>query len=281
MVFSIHITSSDFYRTVKGAVLGVHDLTPNSTPEETARVDLQIILQTQLVDKAVPLHVPAPKMTNYPHLRTYAQTAQIPTWSHILESFKRTTDELRGARLLRMLSRGNIFNGMRVANQGIIWRDLSIDLVAAALRQREFARKITSAENAEIDTPPALSRAISRYHKFVLLMNRKNSKKVMKVALVPTLDIDLCWHTHQLSGASYREWCIEHLGVAINHDDTVGKESLDDGLKETTKAWYEAYREPYASNEERPRSRSIIAMFRTKKDKGMHSDDIVFTDGRI
>lgn len=81
-------------------------------------------------------------------------------------------------------------------------------------------------------------------------MNRKSSGKNKKrVALVPTLDIDLCWHTHQLNSVSYREWCIEHLGVAVNHDDTVGQESLDNGLRETTSAWYGAYRESYAPNE--------------------------------
>jgi len=65
---------------------------------------------------------------------------------------------------------------------------------------------------------------------------------------VPTLDIDLCWHTHQLYAVSYREWCVEHLGVAINHDDTVGQSELDTGLKATSQAWDDAYREAYATN---------------------------------
>ena len=81
-------------------------------------------------------------------------------------------------------------------------------------------------------------------------MNRKTSGKHKKsIGLVPTFDIDLCWHTHQLHSVSYRQWCIEHLGVAVNHDDTVGQESLDNGLRETTSAWYDAYRESYVPNE--------------------------------
>jgi len=119
--------------------------------------------------------------------------------------------------------------------------EFSIDLVSAALRQREFAKKIISSEHAGINHPLSLSRACSRYHKFILLMNRKNKMN----ALVPTLDIDLCWHTHQLQGSFYRDWCIEHLGFSVNHDDTVGKEVLTGGLEETTRAWWDAYREPY------------------------------------
>jgi hypothetical protein len=76
-------------------------------------------------------------------------------------------------------------------------------------------------------------------------MNRKSSGNHKKsVGLVPTLDIDLCWHTHQLNAVSYRKWCIKHPGVAVNHNDTVGQESLDSGLRETS-AWHDAYRKSY------------------------------------
>jgi hypothetical protein len=131
---------------------------------------------------------------------------------------------------------------------GIMWQGLSIDLVAASLRQREFAKKIVGDECQGIDTPFALFKATTRYHKFLLLMKRKPGKKG-RIALVPTLDIDLCWHTHQLHAASYRKWCIEHLGAAINHDDTVGRMSLDNGLRETSLAWFDAYRETYSTDD--------------------------------
>lgn len=249
-------------------MVGVADITPDSTPEETARVDLQIILQTLLEPKGANLIVPITKIGVPTHLRTYIKAATSTNWNDILQSFKKTTEELRGARLLPLMSRGNIFLSLRVANQGILWRDLSIDLVAAALRQREFTNKITSPDSAGIDHPLSLSKACSRYHKFILLMNRK--MKARKFGLVPTLDIDLCWHTHQLAGYGYREWCIKHLGVAVNHDDTVTKEAIADGLKETTKAWWDAYREPYTNVDERPRSHSISSLF-NRKGKGMSS----------
>lgn len=215
---------------MKGAIIGVYDSTP---PEEIARVDLQVILQTVLIPNDKIEHK---ALGQKPHLAIYAATAKNPKWSDILESFQKTTSELKKARLLRMLSRGNLFLSIRTAYMGILWRDLSIDLVAASLRQREFATKITSNACKGIDTPQALQRSTTRYHKFLLLMNRKSNSKDRKIALVPTLDIDLSWHTHQLNAVSYREWCVEHLGVAVNHDDTVAKENLDNGLRETTQA---------------------------------------------
>ena len=201
-------------------------------------------------------------------MRVYAEKSSDPTWIDIVKSFKETFAELKGARLLRMLSRGNLFNSFQIAYMGILWKDLSIDLVAASLRQREFARKITS-DGCGIDVPSALFLSVTRYHKFLLLMKRKPKDK--KVALVPTLDIDLCWHTHQLDAVSYRQWCIEHLGIAINHDDTVAKESVDTGFQETNRLWLRAYREPYTSDNDpeassrRRSSGGLLGVFKRKK----------------
>jgi Glycine-rich domain-containing protein-like len=119
-------------------------------------------------------------------------------------------------------------------------------LVAAALRQREFSKKITGTSCRALDSPQALFKATTRYHKFLLLIKRRANGKGGKNGLVPTLDIDLCWHTHQLAAHSYREWCIEHLGLVINHDDSIGEKSLNSGLRETSLAWYDAYRQSYA-----------------------------------
>jgi hypothetical protein len=229
-------------RIIEGAVSGAHD----TDPEETARVDLQVIMQTVLQPPHSPVTQVRVSRGFNPHIAVYAKTVKDPCWRDIIDSFQKTTAELKGARLLRMLSRGNIFNSIQIAYMGIMWRDLSIDLVAACLRQREFAKKITTDELNGINTPMALSEAITRYHKFLLLMNRKS--KGNRMPLVPTLDIDLCWHTHQLFSFSYRQWCIKHLGFAVNHDDTVGKESLDSGIRDTCEAWFKAYREHYTTD---------------------------------
>jgi hypothetical protein len=224
-------------RNVKGAISGMHE----PKPEETAKFNLGFVLETVLYHQR--------RLLSRPHLSLYVASAQNVCWKDIIHSMKKTTSELKGARIMRLLSRPSFFESLRIAYMGIVWRDLSIDLVAAALRQREFSKKIISEDCIGIDTPFALFKATTRYHKFLLLMRRKNNGDKKKVALVPTLDIDLCWHTHQLYAVSYRQWCIEHLGVAINHDDTVAKEVLNSGLRETSLEWYEAYRESYSTDD--------------------------------
>jgi hypothetical protein len=224
-------------RNIKGAISGAFE----EDPEHTAKVDFGFILESIL------FHTDRP-MTN-PHLGLYVQSAKNPNWKDILTSLKKTTAELKSARILRLVSRPGLFKSLEIAYRGIVWRDLSIDLVAAALRQREFSKKITGDSCRGLDTPEALFKATTRYHKFLLLiMRRAASAKGGKKGggLVPTLDIDLCWHTHQLASYSYRKWCVDHLGLAINHDDSVGEKSLSSGLRETSLAWYEAYRESYA-----------------------------------
>jgi len=215
----------------------------------------------------------------HPHLALYVNAAQNPNWRDISSSIKKTISELRAARILRLLSRPGLFKSLEIAYRGLVWRDLSIDLVAAALRQREFSKKITGEGCRALDTPEALFKATTRYHKFLLLIKRRASGKGnAKNGLVPTLDIDLCWHTHQLSAFSYREWCIDHLGLAISHDDSIGEKSLTSGLKETSLAWYDAYRESYAPealavrNPSKNRSvgsvlRSPTGLFKSKKPK--------------
>ena len=220
---------------MKGAISGAYEST-----FENAKADLIIILKTIL---SHPRTLPTPTA-----LATYIETDN-PSWEGFISAFRGTSSQIRRAGLMRMLSNPNIFSAIRSRYMGILWPDLSIDLVAASLRQREFAKRITSNECIGIDTPFALFKANTRYHKFLLLMNRKAYGSKKTINLVPTLDIDLCWHTHQLFPVSYRRWCTEHLGTVINHDDTIGRGDLNVGLRRTSLAWYDAYREPYTTDD--------------------------------
>lgn len=177
-------------------------------------------------------------------LSRYVTVSQ-PNWKGFIHAFGITIDQLKSVRKFRLIQRRTIFAQLRVAYMGLVHQCLSIDLVAASLRQREFATKITSQECSGMDSPFALFKASMRYHKFMLLIGRSSKKSI----LVPTLDIDLCWHTHQLFPPSYREWCWEHLKRPVNHDDTIGKGDLSQGLRDTSLAWLEAYREPYTTDE--------------------------------
>lgn len=183
-------------------------------------------------------------------LVNYIKSPDEVTWKGFVHAFRETVSELRATKKFKDISKRNIFARLRSAYMGLVWRDLSIDLVAASLRQREFAKKITGEECIGIDSPDALNIATDRYHRFMLLLQKLESPtQKIRPHLVPTLDIDLCWHTHQLFPQAYRQWCFEHLGRGINHDDTIGKSSLKDGLRHTSLAWFQAYNEPYTTDD--------------------------------
>ena len=73
-----------------------------------------------------------------------------------------------------------------------------------------------------------LQRAVDRYGKFL-----KMFKWYPNEVIVPTLDIDLVWHTHQCSPARYHEDTVSVTGRFINHDDTIAKDTLGAGLERT------------------------------------------------
>ena len=183
-------------------------------------------------------------------LVNHIKSAEDLSWKGFFHAFRETRSELKAAQKFKDIKKRNIFARLRSDYMGLVWRDLSIDLVAASLRQREFAKKITAEECIGIDSPDALNRATDWYYRFLLLL-RKLENPMLKVHphLVPTLDIDLCWHAHQLFPQAYQRWCLEHLGRAINHDDTIGKANLKDGLRHTSLKWFEAYNEPYTTDD--------------------------------
>ncbi|KAG8817991.1 hypothetical protein FRC19_010963 [Serendipita sp. 401] len=114
----------------------------------------------------------------------------------------------------------------------------SIDLVAAILRQGSFIEKMKELGWLESycfqsSTGQAtLLRAIARYHAFLDLMSAKPGS-----FLVPTIDIDLIWHTHQLSSAAYRVDTVRLLGRTPNHDDAVQPVTLQSAYDNTAAAW--------------------------------------------
>lgn len=173
-----------------------------------------------------------------------AESPSVYTWGEIIKTFRATAAELQARKVIVYLKARSIFTVMRIYYRGIVWQGCSLDLVGAALRQREFTRKIIADDLSELHATKGLNRAIGRYHKFMLLANRVS----IYTRLVPTLDIDLCWHTHQLSPLPYSEWCFRYLQKGMNHDDTIGDGDLQAGLQATSMAWWRAYKKPYATD---------------------------------
>lgn len=84
-----------------------------------------------------------------------------------------------------------------------------------------------------------LSRSLIRYSKFMDLMASTHT------LLTPTLDIDLCWHTHQLQ-ARYYDQTFDIVGRFINHDDAIETGILKDAFDRTAALWKQRYSQPYS-----------------------------------
>ncbi|GJN86593.1 hypothetical protein PLIIFM63780_010174 [Purpureocillium lilacinum] len=106
-------------------------------------------------------------------------------------------------------------------------------LVDNVVRQESFVAKMHS--QLWLRSPAlegTLQRAVERYEVFLELFALHP-----KQMLVPTLDIDLAWHTHQLSSARYRESTEERCGRFIDHDDKLPKSSLTKGMDRTAELY--------------------------------------------
>ncbi|PVF99604.1 hypothetical protein CPB86DRAFT_813763 [Serendipita vermifera] len=122
-----------------------------------------------------------------------------------------------------------------------------LDLVGAVLRQGSFIEKMVNLGwtrpgrfDYSRDSAP-LVRCIARYHAFLDLMSHTPG-----LFLVPTLDIDLAWHTHQLKGEQYRldtQYCLQRTP---NHEDNVESNSLSKAYDITAKAWKARFGVPYS-----------------------------------
>lgn len=105
-------------------------------------------------------------------------------------------------------------------------RSLAIELRDAVIRQASFVDKMNA--HLWIRSPAVegtIRRGINRYSKFLQLL-----KLYPKQTIVPTLDIDLVWHTHQCLPGQYRKAMRVLVGRFINHNDTIVKEDLGDGF---------------------------------------------------
>ncbi|KAF5334224.1 hypothetical protein D9611_014332 [Ephemerocybe angulata] len=118
----------------------------------------------------------------------------------------------------------------------------SVELVGAVLRQRSFVKKMVDLGWTrpgyfdKEDDELALRHAIARYHAFMDLLSSSPAS-----FFVPTLDIDLAWHTHQLTSKQYEGDCLAYVGRYIDHDDKVDGIRLSSAFDLTCRAWKDRF----------------------------------------
>ncbi|MCO5578923.1 hypothetical protein L7F22_032773 [Adiantum nelumboides] len=117
-------------------------------------------------------------------------------------------------------------------------RRIKYDLENAVIRQRSFFYQVSKPHMKE---ECFLRAAEQRYKAFLHLFKTTDCK----FFFVPTYDIDLMWHTHQLNPKAYSEDLTRILGRVLEHDDTDTDRSsgqkLDEGFRQTSEKWLHNY----------------------------------------
>ncbi|KAJ5289889.1 uncharacterized protein N7443_010142 [Penicillium atrosanguineum] len=116
----------------------------------------------------------------------------------------------------------------------------ALDLVGAVIRQGTFVQKMDNIDWLHSPTVMETSeRLIKKYKVFMDIMLQNPSKMA-----VPTLDVDLAWHTHQLQPRHYYNYSTmaTYHGHRqfIDHDDKVDENKLSDGFEWTSKMYRRA-----------------------------------------
>ncbi|GAV07276.1 hypothetical protein RvY_17134 [Ramazzottius varieornatus] len=124
----------------------------------------------------------------------------------------------------------------------------SIDLVQAAVRQRDFLNKFRSHKLYTRD----IGNNDSLY--FVqLVQNYVSSLKLARKGdeIVPTFDIDLDWHSHMRRPVYYRTVSEAMCGFVLDHDDAIERNVLSNNFQKTADRWKEKYNMEYYQNADR------------------------------
>jgi hypothetical protein len=86
-----------------------------------------------------------------------------------------------------------------------------------------------------------MGRFLTKYDRFFHIIMANPDQVV-----VPTVDIDLIWHTHQLSPGRYYNFAVENTGSYIDHQDKIEENKLSEAFEWTTKTYQNQFQEVYS-----------------------------------
>lgn len=124
----------------------------------------------------------------------------------------------------------------------------SMDLSAAVIRQGMFVDKMHHLD--WLHSPNALDickRILVKYDRFFQIVASSTGQ-----IAVPTLDVDLGWHTHQLSPQAYFLYSLKQTSKNkgtprfVDHDDKIGQETLNESFEWTSKEYVKRFGEVYS-----------------------------------
>ncbi|KAF7375454.1 hypothetical protein MSAN_00433300 [Mycena sanguinolenta] len=181
-------------------------------------------------------------MLSAPALRKPATAvSEIAYADFIMQQANYKLDTLRDMLAKNMKGNGGKLIG-RIMSAYVDDKMFSMDLVGAVLRQGSFGAKMYNFGwtkpmfFASEEDKVVLQHVIARYHGFLDLMSASPGS-----FLVPTLDIDLAWHTHQLMASQYSRDTTQFVGRFIDHDDNVAESKLSTSFDQTRRAWKDRF----------------------------------------
>ncbi|KAM3499984.1 hypothetical protein MY10362_006810 [Beauveria mimosiformis] len=125
------------------------------------------------------------------------------------------------------------------------WENFSpfaLDLCSAVMRQGIFIDKMVNLDWLHSPSAkPTMRRLIKKYQRFLFIMEGYPSQTV-----VPTLDVDLGWHTHQLHPQTYYQHTVRRMHKFIDHDDKIDQGKLGEAFAFTTKKYQEFFGQVYS-----------------------------------
>jgi hypothetical protein len=125
----------------------------------------------------------------------------------------------------------------------------AMDLVDAVIRQGSFIDKMAAIDwyhsPAVFNT---LGASVEKYHRFFSIIARYPGRCV-----VPTLNVDLVWHTHMLSPNAYWRYSVGVTGKYIVHDDKIEEAKLGESYQWTSEKYRKMYNESYTECSPPPR----------------------------
>lgn len=95
----------------------------------------------------------------------------------------------------------------------------SLDLTAAVRRHGAFIAKMHVLDWLHLTS--TTRSLLTKYERYFAILPRFPDQ-----IAVLTLDIDLAWHTHQLSRPNYDNYSLATTGVFIDHDDQIAEGTL-------------------------------------------------------
>ncbi|KAK1291176.1 hypothetical protein QJS10_CPB17g02446 [Acorus calamus] len=118
---------------------------------------------------------------------------------------------------------------------------ITYDLASAVKRQATFFYQVS---RPSMNDDRFLQEAVGRYKGFLYMIKRNRERSIRRFC-VPTYDIDLIWHSHQLQPVSYCKDMLAAIGKILEHDDTDSDRSkgkkLNVGFSETSQQYEETF----------------------------------------